>query len=254
VLGLREAQAGGRILSARRVVARSRRRAHPPSRTPSRRSIDRPHGSSVSRCRQAARAADGAIAQASRLCVCSAPSAERSGPTATVCLLCAFGVKAPWRCRKTRRNESPGGAGAFKHKNCASDTSCRACHLIHCAASTAYRRMVFRALSRSAPRSVHAFDLKKASTFSRLSHSVIATRAGGRRVPSFHDNLPLAQTTSASRPLEPCFGRDGGANQNILAAWLCRATCSRRPRLSAAAGSHAAARPCRNTRGRNGGF
>src|SRR4029077_18042785 len=53
------------------------------------------------------------------------------------------------------------------------------------------------------------------------------------RVPTFHDNLPLAPTTSASRPLEPCCGRDGGANQNILAARLCRATWPRRPRLSA---------------------
>src|SRR5215813_844885 len=39
--------------------------------------------------------------------------------------------------------------------------------------------MVLIALSRSRPRSVQAFDLKKASACSRLSHSVIATRLGG---------------------------------------------------------------------------
>src|SRR5215831_21392427 len=39
--------------------------------------------------------------------------------------------------------------------------------------------MVLIALSRSRPRSVQAFDLKKASACSRLTHSVIATRLGG---------------------------------------------------------------------------
>src|SRR2546423_6599530 len=57
--------------------------------------------------------------------------------------------------------------------------------------------MVFRALLRSAPRSVHAFDLKKASAFSRLSHSVIATRAGGGG-PLHGDNLSAASAEIAA--------------------------------------------------------
>src|SRR5215467_3104876 len=40
--------------------------------------------------------------------------------------------------------------------------------------------MVLIAMSRSGPRSVQASDLKKASAFSRLSHSVIATRLLGK--------------------------------------------------------------------------
>ena len=46
------------------------------------------------------------------------------------------------------------------------------------------------ALSRSGPRSVQAFDLKKASACSRLSHSVIATRLGGGG-PSKPTTFPL---------------------------------------------------------------
>src|SRR2546423_15158898 len=49
----------------------------------------------------------------------------------------------------------------------------------YCTASTEYRRMVLTALSRCGARSVHSFDFQKASAFSRLSHSVIATRWGG---------------------------------------------------------------------------
>ena len=50
--------------------------------------------------------------------------------------------------------------------------------------STAYRRMVLSALSRSGPRSVHSFDLKNACALSRFSHSVMAIRWGGGA--SFH--------------------------------------------------------------------
>jgi hypothetical protein len=71
--------------------------------------------------------------------------------------------------------------------------------------------MVLIALSRSGPRSVQAFDLKKASAFSRLSHSVIATRLGGGW-PVQADNLSAACaeiTTSCLclRSLDALWGR-----------------------------------------------
>jgi len=96
VLGLREAQAAGGSSQPGGSWRDRDGCAHPPSRTPSRRSIDRRHGSSVSRCRQAARAADGAIAQASLLlrllsAGCGMKRTYRDS-------LLFFGVRAPWRC------------------------------------------------------------------------------------------------------------------------------------------------------------
>src|SRR5215469_7822485 len=97
---------------------------------------------------------------------------------------------------------------------------CAAGRLIHC-----FDRIsadVLIALSRSGPRSVQASDLKKASAFSRLSHSVIATRLLGKHGSRAPDTgVKVSEATRRSDDPQ-CYWRPHRRRLPSRAVLVCR--------------------------------